>query len=156
MVMNLWGAGGGLLSAAPPLCAVRVYLSRNLCVLFTLWWLPTRAAASRLCPASQLHWLPWALPTGREADCRLCHFLTLHPLHLVFSASSQCIAERACFARLPRHNDRIPVGDTQRRLPTWGMPGWFWIFWAFPFGLRPDRFLLDDAQRGSRCLYVSP
>lgn len=32
--MKLWGAGGGHLSAAPPLCAAGVYLSRTLCVCY--------------------------------------------------------------------------------------------------------------------------
>lgn len=74
MVMHLMGCRGWapLLSAAPPLCAVGLECA-CVCVIYIVvtGWLLTRAAACRLCPASQPHWLPWALPTGREADYRL-------------------------------------------------------------------------------------
>lgn len=84
-------------------------------------------------------------------------FLTLHPLQQSLSAPSRCIARgvSAYFARLPRHNNRIPIGDTQRRLPTWKMLGWC-MFWVYLVGLRPAGFLFDGAQRCFRCFYVSP
>lgn len=121
----------------------------SVCVCIYIVVLLTCEAACRLCPASQLHWLPWALPAGTAASNTASPAAPVLLQHLV-GASAGGVS--ACFTRLPRHNDRVPVDDTQRRLPTWTkkmLLGWC----MFPSG--SDGLLLDDAQRGSRCLCFS-
>lgn len=76
--------GGGIPLSSSLVLSPPLYLG----YIVVMGWVLTCPPACRLCPASQLHRLPWTLPTGRAADCRLCHFLQ-HHTHLasVFAAS---------------------------------------------------------------------
>lgn len=116
---NLWCVGVG--SSQQLLGALSSSLLRLQCCDGVAAHMPP--PAWRLCPASQLHRLPWTPPTGRAADSRLCRFLEhhMHPSHQSWQHFQTMQGGKTHFcAFVPR--TMIRVGDRRDACP----PGGCW------------------------------
>lgn len=86
----MFKGGGGLPSAPLRRRELRGQYVRVIYIVVSDWLLAC-VDARRLCPASRLRWVSWALSAGRGA---LSPPLTLHPSQQSSSPSSHCLARR--------------------------------------------------------------